>query len=405
MMAGAERILVDVPPLCFIVDPEEAHRRSVSTAMQSYGVETALFSRAHAMREALSRRTPNFVLLDVPPDPKEAIDAIDVLSERSYRGAVHLMSSDGTSELEKVRRIGLRSDLRVADGLHKPVDRARVREIVRDHRLDGTPFAAKRTTLEDALRNHWVEFWYQPKIDLRKKQLAGVELFARVRHPDHGVLLPAAFMDGAGEESLVALTEKSIVHALRIGRDFFRVGVNFRPAINVSMAALMKLPLPAIIHENRPVHVRWPGLIVDVSESQIAADLDAARDFTSFIECCGVQLGIDDFGQGALPLAALNRIPFTELKLHRSFIADCASDKKSGAICKTVIDLAHNFTAVAVAVGVETSPQAHSLFRMGCDLGQGYLFGQPMPEDRFLNLLRQRLKTSEPRLAVGPYSH
>jgi EAL domain-containing protein (putative c-di-GMP-specific phosphodiesterase class I) len=89
-----------------------------------------------------------------------------------------------------------------------------------------------------------------------------------------------------------------------------------------------------------------------------------------------------------LPL--FQQIHFAELKLDRSVVADCATDKSYAAVCKSMIDLAHNFEATAVAVGVEKPADAHALFRMGCDLGQGHLFGQPMTEERFLGLLRQR---------------
>jgi EAL domain-containing protein (putative c-di-GMP-specific phosphodiesterase class I) len=115
------------------------------------------------------------------------------------------------------------------------------------------------------------------------------------------------------------------------------------------------------------------------------------------MKALGVRLAIDDFGRGFLPLARMNEISVAELKLDRSFVTDCASDKKHAAICKTIVDLAHNFEATAVAVGVEKPADAHTLFRMGCDFGQGYLFAQPMAQDRFLTLLKQRAEMARPR--------
>jgi EAL domain-containing protein (putative c-di-GMP-specific phosphodiesterase class I) len=103
-----------------------------------------------------------------------------------------------------------------------------------------------------------------------------------------------------------------------------------------------------------------------------------------------VRLAIDDFGRGYLPLTLFKQIRFAELKLDRSVVNDCAVDKTNAAICKSIIDLAHNFETTAVAVGVEKPADAHAMFRMGCDLGQGHLFGQAMAEERFLGLLRQR---------------
>jgi len=93
-------------------------------------------------------------------------------------------------------------------------------------------------------------------------------------------------------------------------------------------------------------------------------------------------------------------LPFAELKLDRAFVADCGSDKVNAPLCKTVIDLAHNFGSIAVAIGIERASDAMALVSMGCDCGQGFLLGQPMPEERFASLSRQRAN-SQARHAPG----
>ena len=89
-------------------------------------------------------------------------------------------------------------------------------------------------------------------------------------------------------------------------------------------------------------------------------------------------------------LARLKQLPFAELKLDRTFVTDCSTDRVNAPLCKTVIDLAHNFGSLAVAIGIEKAADAQALTSMGCDIGQGFLLGQPMPEERFVSLLRQR---------------
>ena len=89
-------------------------------------------------------------------------------------------------------------------------------------------------------------------------------------------------------------------------------------------------------------------------------------------------------------LVRLKELPFAELKLDRAFVTDCGTDKVNAPLCKTVIDLAHNFGSRAVAIGIEKASDALALVSMGCDYGQGFLLGQPMPEERFISLLRQR---------------
>jgi predicted signal transduction protein with EAL and GGDEF domain len=80
-------------------------------------------------------------------------------------------------------------------------------------KLGDPPALAARLDLAEALRNGWIEFWYQPKIDLRKKQLVGIEAFTRARHPQNGVLMPSAFMPGAKESDLIALSEQALAHS------------------------------------------------------------------------------------------------------------------------------------------------------------------------------------------------
>ena len=263
-------------------------------------------------------------------------------------------------------------------------------KLLQDVKLGHPPAMAGRIDLAEALANGWIEFWYQPKIDLRRKQLVGAEAFARARHPTHGVLLPSAFMPGAKEAGLIALSELALSKALTAAANFGKLGVNLRMAVNVPVPALVKLDVAAIVQTYRPQFEKWPGLIIDVSEEQIVNDLALANDFTKRLQHLNVQLAIDDFGRGYSSLVRLKNLPFAELKLDRAFVADCGTDKVNAPLCKTVIDLAHNFGSVAVAIGIEKASDAMALVSMGCDYGQGFLLGQPMREERFVSLLRQR---------------
>jgi DNA-binding response OmpR family regulator len=186
--SGGEAYYLDShTPICFVVDKEETHRHYMSLALQSHGIETMLFPRAHLLREGLLRRTPDLIFLDVSSSSADAIEALRALSDCSYRGIVQLMSADGTPE--NVKAHCDRGALRILPALRKPLDRTAIKRIVREQGLGSAPTTQERASLDEALKGNWVEFWYQPKIDLRKKQLAGVELFARIRHPERGILL------------------------------------------------------------------------------------------------------------------------------------------------------------------------------------------------------------------------
>jgi EAL domain-containing protein (putative c-di-GMP-specific phosphodiesterase class I) len=197
-------------------------------------------------------------------------------------------------------------------------------------------------------------------------------------------------MPSATESSLVSLSERALISVVKAGVNFSKVGVNLKLAVNIPVSALVKLQIPDIVRAHRPNMENWQGLIIDVAEEQILSDLALATDITKKLSPLNIKLAIDDFGRGYSSLMRLKELPFAELKLDRSFVTDCGTDKVNAPLCKTVIDLAHNFGTVAVAIGIENAADAVALVSMGCDYGQGFLLGQPMPEDRFTSLLRQR---------------
>jgi EAL domain-containing protein (putative c-di-GMP-specific phosphodiesterase class I) len=333
---------------------------------------------------------PEVVFLNIGVDSSETIETILMLAKRGYFGFVQLMSRRGSAVLEHVKSVGKLHGLHMLPVLKKPFDTAAIVRIMQQLKLGHPAAVSARIDLGEALKSNWIEFWFQPKIDLRKKRLVGVEAFARARHPQFGVLSPSAFMPGANEAGLAALAELALVSALNAAASFFTLGVNLRFAVNVPANALEKLPITEIVHAHCPPIDNWAGLIIDVAEREIVSDLALAADIAKRLKACNVNLAIDNFGRSYSTLARLKTLPFSELKLDPVFVTDCATDKVNAPLCKTVIDLAHRFGSVATAIGVETASDALALTSMGCDMGQGFLLGQPMPLERFMSLLRQR---------------
>ena len=377
-------------PLCYVVDSDPSIRHFLSLIMHGAGIDTEELGDGPALNAALARRTPDAVFLDIPLESAEAIGCVVMLGQRGFSGYVQLMSNRGLAVLAHVKSIGDQHRLLMLPALKKPFETGTIAKLLQDLKLGDPPAGAGRVDLEEALKSNWIEFWFQPKIDLRKKQLVGAEAFARVRHPTYGVLTPGAFMPGASEAGLVKLSEQALTQALQASVNFAKLGVNLRLAVNVPVNALVKIGVAEIVLQYRPQFDKWPGLIIDVTEEQIVTDLKLAANLAADMAPLNIKLAIDDFGRGYSSLVRLKELPFAELKLDRAFVADCGTDKVNAPLCKTVIDLAHNFGSIAVAIGIEKAADAMALVSMGCDYGQGFLLGQPMPEERFLSLLRQR---------------
>jgi EAL domain-containing protein (putative c-di-GMP-specific phosphodiesterase class I) len=259
-----------------------------------------------------------------------------------------------------------------------------------------TAAAHPHVGIDEALANGWFEAWYQPKIDLKRKCLAGAEALARIRHPELGVLLPGSFLPGVSDKSIAHLTEHALVATLQNWSLFDQAGFNLHLAINVPVSALLDLSIADIVQTHRPKSERWPGVIVEITEDQVVRDLKLAQAIAARLRVSGIQIAIDDFGAGYSSLSSLRELPFVELKLDRSFVHDCATDSTNAAICQTAIDLAHRFGSAAVAEGLENLGDLEALVAMGCDFGQGVLIAPPMPQERFLELLMQRAGKAAP---------
>jgi EAL domain-containing protein (putative c-di-GMP-specific phosphodiesterase class I) len=378
------------PAACFVLDQEAASSQTLSATLQMSGLETELFLDCEGFIEGLTRRTPNMVFLDVTEEANAAIDAVFALGEHAYRGPVQLMGGRSVQVVETVKRMGERHSLTMLPVLQKPLEAAAIRQILQEQNLTNPATAPAQITLGEALKNQWIEFWYQPKIDLKKKQIAGVETFARLRHPQLGTLPPGVFMSGADEQSVTALTERALVSALTAATNFAQLGINLRVAVNISTSALVSLSLPEMVRQYGPKKANWPGLILDVTEEQINLDFARVRGAVERLASSNIKLAIDDFGGGYLSVAKLRELSFAELKLARACVTNCGTDRTNAAVCKTVVDLAHSLGSIAVGIGVEKGADVFALQAMGCDLGQGYLFGQPMPEEELVAMLRQR---------------
>lgn len=385
--------------LCFIVDDEPAIGRFIAMALRNLGdVGVEQFIDLPSMNAALNERVPNLIFLDVSLGASDAIEAIRHLAAVTYGGVVQLMSGRDAFLLEDVRLIGERHGLRMRPALVKPFRVDAIKAIIDEEQLlfggmqvaghvDGGDHDNTRpvkVSLREALERDWVEIWYQPKVDLHGPSLAGAEGLARIRHPEHGIVLPATFIPDASGADLIALAEFALLTALRDTADFADAGFAIRFAINVPVEALLKLPIAAIVREGRRSDDDWAGIILEVTEDQVIRDIPTAHEIATQLRIHRIALAIDDFGSGYSSLARLKELPFAELKLDRSFVTGCGFDAGNAALCKTVADLAHRFGSLAVAEGVETTSDLATIRHVGCDVAQGFLFAHAMPKDALL---------------------
>ncbi|HET9186881.1 MAG TPA: GGDEF domain-containing phosphodiesterase, partial [Acidothermaceae bacterium] len=237
---------------------------------------------------------------------------------------------------------------------------------------------------------------YQPKVNLLSGRLAGVEALARWQHPEQGLLMPSEFLPLVQRARLQQLLTERVLERVLAELPMWQgelraqpVAVNL-PAEAVSDPTLVDCVARLLRETNTPARL----LQLEITEDFLMADLDGARDVLEKLRTLGIGISIDDYGTGYSSLAYLRDLPVDELKLDRAFVAPIMHDERAAAIVRSTIELAHSLGLTMVAEGIEDIDTWHRLVAMGCDVGQGYLFGYPQPTAELVHLLGELRPTA-----------
>ena len=257
-----------------------------------------------------------------------------------------------------------------------------------------------RQSMADQLIVH-----YQPKIDLGSGKPCGVEALVRWDHPEHGLLMPDSFIPLAERGGMMnGLTLIVLDRSLCQLRKWLDQGRDLHLAVNVSARGLHNGEFITEVGDALARHqIPAERLMLEVTETTIAADPDGARQTLTKLQNLGVRCSIDDFGTGYSSLAVLRSLPVSELKIDRTFIKDL-SDPEGLAIVDYCIRLGHMLGLAIVAEGVERAEDRTELCRLGCDLAQGYWYARPMPADdldAWLDAQAKDVARPEPIFTVG----
>jgi EAL domain-containing protein (putative c-di-GMP-specific phosphodiesterase class I) len=376
--------------LCFVIDSEPVFRQDFSNRLRGAGVTIVEFQNSAHLPENLDDQIPDVVFLNVNAgDPFDCVRALTFLGNSSFSGRVQLFGRCEPGFFESIRRFGQHLSLTMLAPMTKPVDFAAIRKLVREQKLVRVPPGANELSLSQALANEWATFWYQPKVDPRNKQLVGAEALVRFIHPQHGVVSPGYFLGGSREEDLQELAKLALEHALKVSANFERQGIQFALSLNVSVESLLKLPVAELVQKHRPQRGQWAGLAIEVSERQAINRINLLRDKSDELSRCGISLALDNCGRGNTSFQMLDQIKFSEIKIDQFLVRDCDKVESRSNTCKTIVQMAHNFSMKTTAVGVETPHETQRLATFDCDFYQGYLFGKPMNEFKLLDMVRK----------------
>lgn len=235
----------------------------------------------------------------------------------------------------------------------------------------------------DALERNDLRLYLQPQIDLERSRVAGFECLARWFHPERGEIPPEQFVALAEQtgqlETLTLWSLKAALHHLRMLQ---HLQPRLTMAVNLAPASLHHPEIVTLVGRALAAAGTQPAhLVLEVTEAGILLDPDNGLEVLRRLRKLGVGISIDDFGTGYSSLGQLKRLPLSELKIDRSFIAELDSCAEDEQIVRSIISLAHNFGLRVVAEGVQNQRSLERLADLGCDLAQGLHIAQAMRAD------------------------
>jgi EAL domain-containing protein (putative c-di-GMP-specific phosphodiesterase class I) len=312
----------------------------------------------------------------------DGIELLRFLADERVTARILIISGFDEKVLDAAERLGAARGLNMAGVLRKPVLIEELSQVLRrvGHEIDAlTPLR-----LEEGLDNGELYLEYQPKIELGSMRPTGVEALLRWRHPERGLVPPMSFIPIAEETDLIhRVTRWVLDEALRQREAWSNMQLTLTIAVNLSAKNVEADDLADLLarHAVQPRH-ESRQLILELTETAAMHNTDRATDLLTRLRIKGVGLSIDDFGTGYSSLSQLQRLPFSEVKIDKSFVIDCNSSKENAAIVYAVIDLSHRLGLKVVAEGVETADALRLLAQAGCDLAQGYFISKPIPGEK-----------------------
>ncbi|WP_027469888.1 EAL domain-containing response regulator [Deefgea rivuli] len=406
----ADKLLHQIDSV-LIVDDSPIQRSFAAELCQELGIE--LIYQANNGVEALAlldllKMKPTIMMIDLEMPAMDGIELIQQLQELNYQIPLVIASSREESLISSVTSMTAALGQTLLGGLKKPLHLNQLVQIL--NRLEQPNHARPKDKLSPlveqlteqdlllAISNREVVPYFQPKVDINTGMLKGVEALARWIHPELGIIPPDFFIPMAEQSDQIirlltlAIAEQSIAQCAIWNERSLQISC----AINLSPRLLSSLSFFQEIAKLPPLHhVPNQQIIWEVTESSVVNNLGAALGTLARLRLKGFGLSIDDYGTGFSSMQQLARIPFTELKIDQSFVNGAHERNNLAIILQSAIEMANRLGMSTVAEGIETLEDWRLLQRFGCNIGQGYFIGRPMPAKDLFNWL----KTHNQRLA------
>ncbi|BEE16425.1 transcriptional regulator [Aeromonas enteropelogenes] len=377
-----------------VVEDHAFQRKTLLHQIRSLGYQQLLEAQDGLSALALCQHHQVDILIcDLRMPGMDGMALLRRLSLGGFKGGIILSSALEDDVVAAVLRMSAAYGLQVLGRLEKPSSPQQIRQLIDtwspgqepQHSEEG--YGIDVVELQLALERDQILPWYQPKVSFVTGEWVGMEALARWQHPEYGMISPARFIPLAENNGLIdQLTEVIISKSLRDGHLWEETGLSLNLSMNLSTTSLIEGDLcHSLINQCQRWSINPELITLEVTESSFVQDLGKSLEVLTRLRMHGFGLSIDDFGTGYSSMQQLALLPFTELKLDRSFVDRCYADPSRLAIIESSIELARKLGLKSVAEGVEDEQTWRQLAALGCDVCQGFFSARPMPRHELKN--------------------
>lgn len=388
---------MDIAQLHFLVaEGDQVQRHALVDILVHIGVGhiTQAPDGHTALRHFNAGITPpvDIAIIDLALPGMDALELLRRLGEARCQAGVIVVGAQSNAVLFSVETMAAAYGVRVLGAIGKPVTGSRLATLIHHHLQPAGALEAREAApalsfaqVGQGLQAGEFDPYFQPKIELESGQVKGLEMFARWRHPLYGVLGPASFMPALEAAQRVDFLDWTMIEkSVAACRTLHDQGIPISFSINVDQSTLAH---PQFMEQIGACLARYqilPGYIsFEITESAVLSTEPHFLERLLRLRMQGFGLAIDDYGTGRSNLQLLARIPFSELKIDRSFVDGAAKRPAIGMVLRSCLGLARSLDRRSVAVGVETKQDWDFLQGLGCTYAQGYYIAKPMPVEDF----------------------
>ncbi|MGL4765032.1 MAG: EAL domain-containing response regulator [Aeromonas sp.] len=371
-----------------VVEDHAFQRKALMHQIRDLGYQQLLEARdGQEALELCQRHSVDILFCDLRMPGMDGMALLRRLSLGGFSGGIILSSALEDDVVEAVLRMSAAYGLQVLGRIEKPSTKQQLKVLIESwsprqeqaQKEDGHRLGLDE--LRRALDDDQIVPWYQPKVSFATGEWVGMEALARWQHPEYGLVSPGRFIPLAENNGLIdQLTEIIINKSLRDGHLWEETGLSLNLSMNLSTTSLIEGDLcNSLIVQCQRWSINPELITLEVTESAFVQDVGKSLEVLTRLRMHGFGLSIDDFGTGYSSMQQLALLPFTELKLDRSFVDRCYADPSRLAIIESSIELARKLGLKSVAEGVEDELTWQQLAKLGCDVCQGFFSARPMP--------------------------